>query len=365
MSELERWARQPGPAKVLATARARIERGAANAMLRVELTDDEREQVGRLLGIDWQVSRRPITLKALRAALTGATSTLEDLLEAVGGPLIDRRELRAAAARSRLDERQAARAELAQHLPDALVEQVAAACLPTRAPLARARQLARVAAELPAEVYLPVLAAECFGDSHALDRNRSLGRAAARMAALLGGVSVPSGSLTAQEWRDAWASVQVSCDRVSTMVLTLNLPLTGPDPVPALTGAAGEPVWLTARLLDRAGPPDPLPDNVFVCENPSVLESAADRLGARCRPLICTFGIPSQAALMLTRMLDEAGVRLFVRADNDRAGQQIVAAVQASAPHSVPWRFDIDSPTYEEQVLPDLLADLAENSTVD
>ena len=31
---------------------------------------------------------------------------------------------------------------------------------------------------------------------------------------------------------------------------------------------------------------------VFVCENPSVVAAAADRLGRRCRPLLCTEGSP-------------------------------------------------------------------------
>lgn len=364
MNELDRWAAQLGPAAVLAAARDRVERGVANSSLTVDLSADERHRVGQLLGVDWVVSRKPPTLKLLRAALAPYQVTLEEFLERVGGPLVDRPAQRAAAAQSKLDERQAALAELARALPSEIVQQVAAFCLPSRAPLSHARQLAQVASKLPAELYLPVLAAECFGDSHALDRNRTLGRSAARMAALLSGLPAPSGALSAQEWRDAWAAVGVSCDRVSTMVLTLNLPLTGPDAVRALTGVAGEPVWLTARLLDRATPPDPLPPNVFVCENPSVLESAADRFGATCRPLICTFGIPSQAALTLVRLLDRGGVQLAVRADNDRAGRQIVAALRAAAPSSRLWRFDADSPTYEEQVLPDLLADLSSDAVL-
>lgn len=359
MSELEAWARQAGPSKVLAAARDRIERGIANSTLRIDLNADERWHVGQLLGLDWERSSKPVTLKLLRDALANYSITLPELLERLGGPLVDRPALRAAATQSRLDERAAALAVLAQVVPAELLEPVAAACLPQREPLARAERLALVASKLPVEAFLPVLAAECFGESHALDRNTSLGRASARMAALLGGLPTPTGGMTAQEWRDAWAAVGVSCDRVSTMVLTLNLPLGGRSALHAISGLIGEPVWLTARLLDGAQPLDPLPQKVFVCENPSVLETAADRLGARCLPLICTFGLPSQAALTLVRLLDQAGVRLLVRADNDRAGRQIVAALQAAAPGSDLWRFEGDSPTYEEQLIADLLSDLA------
>lgn len=358
MSELERWAGRPGPAKALAAARRRLERGAVNARLPLDLTTAERHELGQLLGIDWQISGKPVTLKLFRVALVSYEMTLEGLVEAVSGPLADHRAERAQAEQTRRDEFDQARDALAQVLPEHLVDDVATACLPAREPLARAIQLASLAQHLPAQTYLPVLAAQCFEDAHALDRNRALGRSGARLAALLGGLPPLPTGFGARQWREAWATVGVSCDRVSTMVLTLNLPLTGPDPVPALTGAAGEPVWLTARLVDRAGPPDPPAEVVFVCENPSVVESAADRLGVRCRPLICTFGIPSQAALDLVRMLDEAGSRVLIRADNDRAGRRIVAALQVVAPGARPWRYDDDSPIYEEQVLEDLLADL-------
>lgn len=357
---ISRWARQHGPAIVLAAARDRIERGRVGAApLAVDLDPTQRGQVGQLLGLDWQVSGRGPTLKGLRSALAEHDVALEALLEFLGGPLIDRRAVRAAARAERADELNASRALLASVLPPDLVDEVVATCLPSRSPRAQAEKLARVAGRLPAEVYLPVLAAECFGDSHALDRNRSLGRAAARMAALLSGRSPLSRDFGAEQWRDAWAAAGVSCDRVSTMVLILNVALTGAPEVAAVTGITGEPVWLTARLLDRAELPVPLPARVFVCENPSIVESAADRLGARCAPLICTFGIPSQAALTLLRRLDTAGVRLSVRADNDHAGQAIVRTVRSAAPGSDLWRYGPDAPTYEEQLVAELLADLS------
>ncbi len=360
MSRVQEWSRLPGPALVLAAARERIENGhTGGAGLAVALHAEQRHQVGQLLGIAWEVSGKPPTLPQLRAALEPYGVELESLLVELGGPLVDRRALRAAARASRESEQSAAKAVLAEVLPSDIGDEVERVCLPPRNPLIRAEHLATIARRLPAEVYLPVLAAECFGDAHALDRNRSLGRAAARMAALLGGRPVPDGSFGAQQWRDAWAGVGVSCDRVSTMVLTLNLPLAGPPTVRAVTGVAGEPVWLTARLLDQADLPDPLPQCVFVCENPSVVESAADRLGASCQPLICTFGIPSQAALTLVRRLDAAGVRLLVRADSDPAGQAIVATVRAAAPGAELWRYGPDAATYEEQLMDGLLADLA------
>lgn len=366
MNRIVAWARQPGPERVLTEARDRLERGKAGAAaLRVPLSGAERHQVGELLGLDWQGSGRPVTLPLLRKALDPYGIRLEMLLEDIAGPLVDRVADRAAVTAARADEARAARALLATAIDPGLVDQVAAACLPAREPLARAQELTRVAARLsaqlsrPAQVYLPTLAADCFDDPHALDRNRSLGQAAARMCLILAGQEASSGALLAEQWRLAWAGVGVSCDRVSTMVLALNLPLTGSHAVTSVTSVPGEPVWLTTRLLDQAGPPDPPLREVFVCENPSVLETAADRLGDRCAPLICTFGRPSQAAHLLVRLLAESGSHLRVRADNDSAGRSFVQSLLATAPAAEPWRFHLDSPAYEEQILGDLLADLA------
>ncbi len=212
---------------------------------------------------------------------------------------------------------------------------------------------------------LAVVAARTFGDAHALDRDRPLGRAAARLAAhvLAARTGRPPDDpmSSAQAWREAWAGVGVACDEVSSQVLVLNLPLPGDSPAARLTRAAGaEPVWLTLRSLS------PAPDideewartlgDVFVCENPSVVEASADRLGASCAPLICTFGRPGLAATSLLGALAAAGARLCIGADSDTTGHAIVAELLALTPGSVPWR--MDSPGFEEERLDDLLADL-------
>lgn len=359
MSGLLDWAGRPGPAQVLAAARDRLERGlAGSAPLRVDLDDAERFAVSALLGLDWLTSNRPVTLPRLRSALPEGL-TLEALLERVGGPLVDRRGAREAAMSARDDEARRARSVLAEVIGPELAEAVSQVCLPGRDPVPRAEQLAAVARRLPSDGgYLPALAADCFADAHALDRNRSLGQAAARLALILTGQPAPSGSLPAGQWRLAWAGVGVSCDRVSTTVLTLNLPLDGPPGLRAVTSVRGEPLWLTARQLADAQVPDPPPHAVFVCENPSVMETAADRLGAGCRPLVCTFGRPSQAAHQLLRVLHQAGVTLHVRADNDAAGRSFVDAMLRTAPSARRWRYERDASTYEEQVLSDLLDDL-------
>ena len=95
-----------------------------------------------------------------------------------------------------------------------------------------------------------------------------------------------------------WEEHGVDCDPVSSRVLVLNLRLAGDAMCVPLSLAAGpEPLWLTLRSLNgafRAEAPD-----IYVCENPSVLIAAADVLGPRARPLICTSGRPSAAAVRL------------------------------------------------------------------
>ena len=107
-----------------------------------------------------------------------------------------------------------------------------------------------------------------------------------------------------------------------------------------------------------AGVPASAGQQVFVCENPSVVEAAADRLGPRCAPLVCTYGKPSLAALRLLGALDACGARLRVRADQDEAGRSIVAGIRRHCPAATPWRYGAGEPTYEEELIDDLIADL-------
>ena len=63
-----------------------------------------------------------------------------------------------------------------------------------------------------------------------------------------------------------------------------------------------------------------------------VLIAAADHLGKSLRPLVCTNGCPSVAALRLLTGLAEGGTSIHVRADDDTAGQAIVATVRGRSP---------------------------------
>ncbi|HEY2982090.1 MAG TPA: TIGR02679 family protein, partial [Anaerolineales bacterium] len=153
-----------------------------------------------------------------------------------------------------------------------------------------------VIARLPAKgVPLAELSAEATGDSHSLDVGWPLGTLTVRAAGLLGGVESWD---DAEARRDAWASVGVLCDELSAPVLTLNLR----GDLQSISGRAlqlhaeaGEPYRLTVRQLLRQPPdfePARLGPRVYVCENPTVVAAAANRLGARSAPLICVEGQP-------------------------------------------------------------------------
>jgi len=210
-------------------------------------------------------------------------------------------------------------------------------------------------------------AQQLYGNPHALDRDQALGRAAVRVLAasqaFAAGVDpddlvvASDGALVAARCREVWEAAGVQCDRVSATVLVLNVTLTGERPAAALSSVLGEPVWLTARSLSGVWAPTPGLDVVRVCENPSVIEVAADELGSACPPLVCTYGRPSTAAHMLLRGLQAAGTRLLVSADRDVAGKQIGAELLATYPGAEPWCPDLVG-MFEEERLRGLLADL-------
>lgn len=358
------WAGLPGPRKVLAAARRRLESGHGldGSPLRADLTSEERLQVGRLLGTSWVRSGRAVGAAALAKAVGSLGSDVAALLAATGGPVQDLRADRAASRQQAAAERDRA----AQALADAGVPAgVAAAWLARRGLPAAGRgdlldlatRCAQVWRLLPApdggRMLLPVLAASALDDPHALDRGSPVATGLLR---LLGHEAPDS----AEAWRHAWDSHGIDCDPVSSRVLVLNLRLHGDAACVRLSAAAGpEPLWLTWRSLTgsfRIEDPE-----VFVCENPSVLIAAADELGELGLPLVCTNGRPSAAAMRLLAGIAESGAVLHVRADDDHAGQEIVAGIMKTVPGTRLWRFslrDPATPRYEEQDIDVLLRDL-------
>lgn len=383
-SYLLEWAQRKGPAAVLRIARDRLERHrlGPRAVITADLTAEERRDVGRLLKAGWAASEDPVPTQVLRKELRSHGCSLEELLVATTGPL---RDLPAEEAERRTDaalERRAGLDQLVALLgpvpPDALpaVEVALGRWVIRRRPaLERADAVAEVVSALPdpsEPVLLSVLAARVARDAHALDKSHPLGRAVARFLALraLVRMATPDADLEAlltefedpvrsgEEWRAAWSAGDVACDAISSQVLVLNLPLVGNAPAVRLCRAApGEPIWLTLRSL-TGELALARPSGVFVCENPSIVEAAADRLGQASAPLVCTFGRPGVAALRLLDAL-HASASLRVQADGDITGWSITEGLLNRYTNAKRWRMPDGFSAFEEELLDELIDDLS------
>lgn len=200
-----------------------------------------------------------------------------------------------------------------------------------------------LADRLPARgVSLAELAASVTGDSHALDAGEPLGTIALRLAARVGARRGMEEENDARP-RDIWASVGVLCDELSAPVLVLNLvaaTTTATGRALAIHAEAGEPCRLSVRQLLRDPPQFRRLGRaaIHVCENPSVVSSAADRLGAASAPLVCVEGQPRTAARLLLTQLANSGARLVYHGDFDWGGLRIGNVVIGRC-DAEPWRF--------------------------
>lgn len=406
---LARWVELGGAGAVIDAVRLRAERGhqTETGVLRVELSDPQRREVARLLGTPWGVSGRHVRLQDLAAALAEHGMTVRGLVEAVDGRPIDDRRVRRARERADAEAEVVeageclARAGIPATVADSWLAEHGLPRPGSGELMSLADRVCRVWRQLPGKdgssVRLAQLAATVLGDAHALDADGTSGRSVARLAAAVHDLERPIRA--GRAWRQAWLAVGVRCDGVSSRVLVLNLPLSGSAPaVRICVAAAGEPLWLPLRALSGSlsvPAANPSADHgesasagIFVCENPTVLEAAADELGPDCPPMVCTAGMPTVTALDLLAALAESGRPISVRADLDDAGFTIVQQVRAVAPEAVPWRWDASTyaravgapmdpvarvdpvdplralyerhrvPVHEEFILDDLIADL-------
>lgn len=197
---------------------------------------------------------------------------------------------------------------------------------------------------LPSEAKpLSVFAAEQTGDAHALDPSRTLGRLLARLIAAREGIP-RAGNSAAR--RRLWEAVGIVPDELSASVLVMNLPAVGDslcDQMLRQHRSAGAPCRLTFRHLRLHRPTIPSAGagsktQVFVCENPSVLAAAADRLGSRCPPLVCVEGQPNLTCLRLLRMLSASGFGLKYHGDFDWGGIRIANRLFDQFGFE-PWRY--------------------------
>lgn len=393
------WAQRPGAAALLAAAREKVETGRSGDRTRLVVDDAHRSDVGRMLGVSWELSGSGVTLKALRQVLERAGTSLEAVLVESGGPLRNAAVEKAGAAAAETERRTRLAATLTDAgIPGPVARWAVRWLGPADEADDTAVQLVRAWTALPVRPDLeagppagrPVGLAEFAGrvleDPHALDRDRAAGRTIARTIAAVHAATeagaVPADcdwtaeqvevasaaageALSARAWRAAWARIGVLCDQVSSTVLVMNLPLTGPNPaLGEVTAVPGEPLWVTSRMTSPGCTVtvDPWagPVVVRVCENPAVMEAAAAEHGAACPPLVCMYGRPSSAVWDVLDAVVRAGGQLLVSGDRDTAGSQIVTEVRGTYPDGrvLDWLPDANG-LYEEQRLAEMLADLS------
>ncbi|MGH3001737.1 MAG: TIGR02679 family protein [Gaiellaceae bacterium] len=183
------------------------------------------------------------------------------------------------------------------------------------------------------------LATQLTGDPHELDDDRPLARLLLGQLAARAGLSRPSAAI---ERRALWQRFAVTTDPASADVLTLGLrPLRSGRLSRALLLLHGRHFRLTVGQL--AGEPLRFtPGDVFLCENPTVLTAAEERLGDGCPPLVCTGGWPNTATWTLLEALRMSGARLHHHGDFDWDGVRIATLLRERFDVR-PWRFDATS----------------------
>ena len=190
------------------------------------------------------------------------------------------------------------------------------------------------------------LAAETLGDAHALDAGEPTATLVLAVLRQDGEapdddapdtqVDMASDAAGGERARTVWARAGVLVNELARPALLLNLPTHGNA---GAIGAPGEPAYASLRMLLRAAPRwDVNGRSILVCENPNVVAIAADRLGARCAPLVCTEGMPAAAQRTLLTQLARAGARLLYHGDFDWPGLRIASHVMGAF-GARPWRF--------------------------
>lgn len=309
-----------------------------------ELDEHAADLLGGVLGRRLSAGRRRVPLADLDAVLRASPAGVS-LVEAavqLHGPLRDRPAERAAADRARTT----AEDTWAGLLDDAHLDGPWVAVwtegLRSTGLLRSSPESLRAGVRAVTDVVvdprprtLGELAAAVAGDAHGLDPGRRAGAVAVRGLAALAGKPSPS---TAGDRARLWAEVGVRTDDVSGTVLVLGWrpPRTSAWAVSMRARAdLGLPTHLTLRELRTAPRPWAAPgDVVHACENPQVLQAAADRAVAG--PLVCLQGNPSAAGALLVAGLVGDGALVRYHGDFDWPGVAIAGRVLAVG--AQPWR---------------------------
>ena len=303
-----------------------------------QLSEPEHAALAALMGRPPRpTASMQVDVQAIDTALreAGIASSLRQALEQLDGPIVHQ-----ATVRSDTQLRWSSVVAGCRH-------QALAACLQTATGLGLLKRLARQDADAAARLCeradavllrLPAqgapraqLAAQTLGDAHALDAGQPT--ATLVLAALRQQIERPETDDEPETLRELWARAGVLVNELARPALFLNLPNDKHED-------HGEPCYASLRRLLRSPPPWRVAGRtVYICENPNLLAIAADYLGPRCAPLVCTEGMPAAAQRCLLQQLRAAGARLLYHGDFDWPGLRIANLVLREH-GAAPWRFD-------------------------
>lgn len=357
------WLLRPELTRLWDRLKDRLESNGLQVRGRLRLDDvaeDEREALCLLLGRIYSGPVVSIALAGLDEQLrVGSTKQgLVEVVEALRGPLISRPALK--------DARRAAKESVWTAAGEALRRRgldlepwprLWMADVRRGGTLARlqpdhAAQLITQAVDVLAALTLSSathdrreLAERVTGTAHGLDDGTLLSRLVLRALARAKGQNPPA---DARDRRELWQTFGVASDQVSSTVLTYGLMPQGEgwaDAALRQRSSSHAETHLSLRDLRRVTWRLAADTEVFVCENPRIVEAATD---LHCgRPLVCTSGNPTTVVRELLDALAAAGARLAYRGDFDWPGLAMANRIidQYDARH---WR--MSAADYEEQV---------------
>lgn len=328
-------------ASLRARLRQRLERGVTGTFRLGGVNDAERQALASLLGRRTRgTDSMTLDIGELDAALrhAGVAATLREALERLDGAIVDRKAEHAAlqaqwqALRERCTDKRLA-AWIGQSRGLSLLKRLG------RNPSAAGKILdaaQAVLGKLPAAgTPRSRLAAEVLGDAHGLDSGRPVASVVLAVLRWASAEAADEDAISASDdsARDVWAAAGVLVNELARPALFFNLPAAVVFQTP------GEPGYVSLRALLRSPPRwDVAGRDIYVCENPNLIAIAADALGARCAPLVCTDGMPGAAQRTLLLQLARAGARLHYHGDFDWAGLAIGNWVMCAC-GARPWRY--------------------------
>jgi uncharacterized protein (TIGR02679 family) len=296
------------------------------------LDDVQRSALADLLGLH----RRPppevtVQVRSLEAVGVDVRATVESAI----GPL-DNRAARQAAERA---DREAFRAWLADHPVIRAEPALADWATSVRADRGTLRTALAVLAALPSDGRpLSAFAGEVCGDTHALDDGTRLSSVVLKALAAMHDEPPP---VDAGERRACWDRAGISCDALSTNVLTAGLRPRGDNPLSRTVNEwsnAGQAAVITLAQLTTCGPLELDAPVLWVVENPSILAMALARFASTCPPLVTTAGWPNSAVMLLLR---QTKAEIRYHGDFDGEGLRIAAHVLART-GAQPWRMSTE-----------------------